>query len=194
VAAPPDSDARPASAEPAGPSAPAVAAGRAGFVVDPVAGADGSAGAEPAPDGEAAVGADETGVGVAETDGALDGVAPPEGVAAAAAAGTADGAVAGTDGAAAGTDGMDGMDGLTGGAYVLRAGVAAATSASRRTGATSEINDSAMPPGVQVVSFGTRRTARGRPRVGSTSITRDSTASVADSGVHHRGGRTWASR
>jgi hypothetical protein len=110
-------------------------------------------------------------------------------------------------------------------------GPAAVTASCRRTCATVETRLSTMPPGVQVCSFGTRRTARGSPRSGSgwaatsaatsagairraipapdtapdtapegaPSAAGPATAGCPVSvplagGVHHRGGRTPASR
>jgi hypothetical protein len=63
----------------------------------------------------------------------------------------------------------------------------AATSAMRRTRISEEIMLPAIPPGVYVCSFGTRRTARGSPRLGSSTSGRIWGTS---SGVHHFGGAT----
>jgi hypothetical protein len=78
---------------------------------------------------------------------------------------------------------------------------AAVTASSRRTGATDETRLSTMPPGVHVCSLGTRRTACGSPRAGSSDPRtlraagcRGVVCASGWSGVHHRGGRTPASR
>ncbi len=67
----------------------------------------------------------------------------------------------------------------------------AVTSAMRRTRASEEIRLSAIPPGVHVSSFGTRRTARGSPR-GGRSADRTVLPSTTVAGVHQRGGATAA--
>jgi hypothetical protein len=63
-----------------------------------------------------------------------------------------------------------------------------AVSVIRRTCTSAGAMLSAMPPGVQVCSFGTFRTARGSPRGGSRAA--DTAAPACSSGVHHRGGAT----
>jgi hypothetical protein len=69
-------------------------------------------------------------------------------------------------------------------------GPAAVTAAGRATRTTSAFMLAAMPPGVHVCSFGTRRTARGRPRGGNstTAIGGGEPGWAARVGVHQRGG------
>ncbi|MDT4975075.1 MAG: hypothetical protein QOG98_833, partial [Pseudonocardiales bacterium] len=86
-------------------------------------------------------------------------------------------------------------------------GPAPVTASIRRTGATVDTKLSTMPPGVQDCCFGTRRTARGRPRLGRscgvncaagerrTAVSgAGAAAGSASAGVHQRGGCTPASR